>query len=105
LTFFPVSLLIQFTRVINIFYLFNVILQYIPSISTNDPLMTLIPLLFVIAMGMLREGLADHKRNKEDRKTNNFKFKRVKSRTNWKELEEVRSRYLRVGDILELTDE
>jgi len=69
-TFVPLSFIIQFARVVNCFYLVNVVFQFIPSVSTNDPLATLIPLTFVILLGMLREGIADFKRFRADRKTN-----------------------------------
>ncbi|MFS8160576.1 MAG: hypothetical protein ACMG6E_10310 [Candidatus Roizmanbacteria bacterium] len=61
----------------NVFYLANVILQFQPSISTNSPLASLIPLSFVIFIGMLREFLADLKRWSEDRKTNKVLFKKL----------------------------
>jgi hypothetical protein len=65
-TFVPVSFIIQFTRIMNIFYLINGILQTIPSIMINSWLASIIPLAFVVFMGMLREGLVDLKRRKED---------------------------------------
>jgi len=65
-----VSLLIQFTKVSNTFYLIGAVLQSIPAISTNDALATIIPLAYVVAVGMLKEFLADFKRYKADKKTN-----------------------------------
>jgi len=70
LSFIPITALLQFTRVTNIFYLVNAILQFQPKISTSDPLITVIPVLFVVGLGMLREGLADLKRKREDDKAN-----------------------------------
>jgi len=55
---------------VNIFYTFNGILQCIPSISTNSPLATFIPLAFVILMGMGKEAFVDYKRYKQDKLTN-----------------------------------
>ena len=54
----------------NTFYLIGAILQSLPEISTNDPLATIIPLAYVVAVGMLKEALADYKRYKADKKTN-----------------------------------
>ena len=45
-------------------------MQSIPAISTNDALATIIPLAYVVAVGMLKEFLADYKRYKADKKTN-----------------------------------
>ena len=69
-SFLPIALLIQFTKVSNVFYAIGAILQAIPAISTNDPLATIIPLAYVVAVGMLKEFLADFKRYKADKKTN-----------------------------------
>ena len=63
-------MLIQFSKVSNTFYAIGAVLQSIPAISTNDPLATIIPLAYVIAVGMLKEFLADFKRYKSDRKQN-----------------------------------
>jgi hypothetical protein len=48
----------------------NGVLQLIPSIQTNTPLGTYIPLSFVIIMGMIKEAIVDYKRFKTDRETN-----------------------------------
>lgn len=58
---------------INCFYVFNGILQSIPAISTNSPLASWIPLIFTIALGMVREGISDYKRYSNDKQTNNRK--------------------------------
>ena len=64
------ALLLQFAKVSNTFYLIGAILQSIPAISTNDPIATIVPLAYVVAVGMLKEFLADYKRYKSDKKTN-----------------------------------
>lgn len=68
--FLPITFLLQFTKVINVFYLGNAILQSFPSVSTNDPLYTIIPLSVLIFLGILKEGLADYKRYKIDKAEN-----------------------------------
>lgn len=68
--FLPITIGLQFTKVINVFYLGNAILQSFPSVSTNDPLYTIIPLSILIFLGVLKEGLADYKRYKIDNMTN-----------------------------------
>lgn len=52
------------------FYLGNAILQSFPSVSTNDPIFTIIPLTVLVCLGILKEGLADLKRYKIDKDTN-----------------------------------
>ena len=103
--FLPIALMIQFAKVSNTFYLIGAILQSIPEISTNDPLATVIPLAYVVLVGMIKEFLADYKRYKADKKTNRLPctvivregpsefFSRV-----------VTTEELAVGDIVELKD-
>ena len=78
-SFLPISLLIQFAKVSNTFYLIGAILQSIPAISTNDPLATIIPLAYVVAVGVLKEFLADFKRYRSDKKTNQHLVRLVQS--------------------------
>ena len=66
---------IQFTRAVNVFYFFNAFLQMIPAISTNNPLATIIPLSFVIVVGIIKELVVEIKRWMDDRETNSIKFK------------------------------
>lgn len=84
--FLPITILLQFTQVINVFYLGNAILQSFPSVSTNDPLFTIIPLIFLIFLGVLKEGLADYKRYKIDKTTNEKPVHRLTGRINLSKL-------------------
>ena len=45
-------------------------MQSIPAISTNSPLATLIPTLFIIFLGMVKELYLEIKRWKEDKRIN-----------------------------------
>ena len=95
-TFLPLSLLLQFSRYANIYFLINAILQSIPSISPLAPISAIAPLIFVIALSMLREGFEDFQRYRSDLETNNSetavskngRFETVK----WKEVQ--------VGDLV-----
>jgi hypothetical protein len=69
-TFLPIQIFIQFTKVINLFYLLNAILQFIPSISTNSPLATIVPLAFVVSLAILKDLIAEIIRWREDRAFN-----------------------------------
>lgn len=92
-------------KVSNTFYTISACLQYIPAISTNDPLATIIPLGYVIAVGMLKEFLADYKRYKSDKKTNSTPCT-IKVKENQDEFVSrvVNSEDLKVGDVVELKD-
>jgi Phospholipid-translocating ATPase N-terminal len=100
-TFLPAALFIQFLNLTNVFYLANVILQFQPGISTNSPLASLIPLSFVIFVGMLKEFLADLKRWSADKKTNQILYKILSSKDDIVNgFHSVRSDQIKVGDIL-----
>ena len=105
-SFLPIALLIQFAKVSNTFYAIGAILQSIPAISTNDPLATIIPLAYVIAVGMLKEFLADYKRHKSDKKTNHMPCSIIVRDTsaNSYTTMQVKTEQLNVGDVVALKD-
>ena len=103
-TYIPVSLFIQFIRVTNIFFVINAIIQSTPSLSTNSPMASIVPLAFVVLLGMLREGLADLRRWSEDRKINARKYTRLENPMDLTQRKEVRSDDLKVGDLIEIQD-
>lgn len=82
----------------------NAILQSTPSISTNSPLASIVPLAFVVLLGMLREALADIRRWREDRRTNARLYTRLENPHDLSQKKQVRSDDLRVGDLLEIKD-
>ena len=70
ITFIPKSLLIQFFRLSNIYFLFTAIIQSIPLISPLTSLTAIIPLIFVLGVSMIREGFEDLVRNNYDNLSN-----------------------------------
>lgn len=69
-TYLPLSLIIQFKRYANIYFLIEAILQSIPLISPLNPASAVAPLAFVLALSMLREGVEDYKRWRSDKRDN-----------------------------------
>ena len=67
ITFLPVCLLNQFKRLANIYFLIMAILQSISIISPLNPTTAILPLAFVIAVSMLREGIEDYMRYSADK--------------------------------------
>lgn len=65
--------MIQFFKIVNVFYFLGSLLQFIDSIQTVSPTTTFFPLVIVIAAGMIKEGYMDYKRYKIDEETNNKK--------------------------------
>ena len=60
----------DYKKVVVCVFTFNVVLQSIPAISTNNPLATGIPVLFVILLGMCKELYLEVKRWRADKKIN-----------------------------------
>lgn len=65
--------MLQLKNVIHIFFLFNGFLQTIPSISTNSPLASWVPVFWTMSMGIIFELIADIRRWNSDKKVNNYK--------------------------------
>ena len=63
---------VQFTKVVNCFYVANTILQSFPSISTNDPFYAGVVMVALVLIGMVKELLADMKRYKTDKDSNSM---------------------------------
>ena len=103
ITFLPLSLFYQFKRYANIYFLVAAILQSIPQISPLHPMSSIAPLVFVIALSMIREGYEDLKRYKSDVTTNGSKTKRYnKEDSVW---DVVEWKDLFVGDIIRVESE
>ena len=83
----PIALLLQYKKVVVIFYTFNTVFQSFPAISTNNPLVSLIPTLFIILMGMGKELYLEYKRYKEDKIINQTECKVLTSLTEQSQLE------------------
>jgi len=70
LTYLPKSLILQFLRLANIYFLFICILECIPAISPLNPITAIFPLSFVLLVSIIREGIEDYRRYLDDKKAN-----------------------------------
>ena len=59
LTFIPKSLLIQFARLPNVYFLATAIIQSIPLISPLSSVTAIFPLIFVLSISMIRDLIVD----------------------------------------------
>ncbi len=66
-TFLPLCLFVQFKRLANIYFLLMAILQSIKIISPLNPTTAILPLVFVITVSMIREGIEDYMRYTADK--------------------------------------
>ena len=88
-TFLPKGLLLQFTRLANIYFLITAIIQSIPLISPLNSLTAIVPLIFVLGVSLIRELIEDFSRSNFDYISNseeitvfrNNKFIKSKSET------------------------
>lgn len=67
-TFLPLGLLYQFYRFSNIYFLFVTVLQCIPIVSPLHPITAVVPMVFVLTVSMIREGVEDFFRYRDDEK-------------------------------------
>ncbi|CAG8451897.1 8946_t:CDS:10 [Scutellospora calospora] len=69
-TFLPKNLFEQFRRAANMYFLFMAILGMIPAVSTNSPVLTLLPLSTVVFLTACKDAVEDMNRHQIDDKYN-----------------------------------
>ncbi|KYR02985.1 P-type ATPase [Tieghemostelium lacteum] len=72
LTFIPKNLYEQFRRAANFYFLVIAAIQLIPGLSPVNPYTTWIPLIFVLLVTAIKEGIEDWNRNSSDKTVNNL---------------------------------
>ena len=98
LTFLPKALFLQFVRLANIYFLVCAILQCIPIISPLSPATAVVPLVIVLSVSIIREGIEDYSRASLDKQQNNEETTAYRDH-NW---EKITSGELYVGEIVEV---
>ncbi|XP_063055580.1 phospholipid-transporting ATPase ID [Engraulis encrasicolus] len=71
ITFLPVNLFEQFQEVANTYFLFLLILQLIPQISSLSWFTTIVPLVLVLSITAVKDATDDYFRHKSDNQVNN----------------------------------
>ncbi len=128
ITFVPKSLLLQFMRLANIYFLVTAIIQCIPAISPLTAWSGVLPLIIVLVISMIREGIEDYRKYLDDQKANSqpvrvlsseppkkeeLDKKRAQIKKDYPEFDVsfpdcfdiVRSQDLRVGQVVLMCDE
>ena len=81
LNFVPLNLIVQFSKVPNIYFLIIGIMQMIPSITASGGFPVIfIPLSIVISVSAIKDFFEDLKRKKSDEEINTTKTHRLTSR-------------------------
>ncbi|CAL7937067.1 unnamed protein product [Xylocopa violacea] len=71
LSFLPRNLLEQFRRVANIYFIFIVLLNWVPAINAFGKEVAMIPVIFVLGVTALKDYFEDRRRLASDRRVNN----------------------------------
>jgi len=101
LSFVPQNLFEQFQKSANKYFLLLVILMIVPVIPESLPWYTMgAPLILVLIMAALKDGLLDMKRHKADSLLNNrIAYRRSDVGDSW---EEIKWHEVRIGDIIKV---
>ncbi|XP_033375635.1 phospholipid-transporting ATPase ID isoform X4 [Parus major] len=97
-TFLPVNLFEQFQEVANTYFLFLLILQLIPQISSLSWFTTIVPLVLVLTITAVKDATDDYFRHKSDNQVNNRQSQVLISGV----LRQEPWMNVRVGDIIKL---
>ncbi|KPA76352.1 phospholipid-transporting ATPase 1-like protein [Leptomonas pyrrhocoris] len=71
-SFLPLGLLFQFTRVSNVYFLINMIFSLIPGVSPVSPATSVAPLVVVLVVALIKEGIEDIRRHQADNRANSI---------------------------------
>jgi phospholipid-transporting ATPase len=100
-SFLPKSLLYQFARFANVYFLVTAIIQSIPYVSPLNPFSAILPLIFVLGVSMIREGAEDYSRYRTDCQINDSKAT-ILQKGKWTE---VQWKDIFVGDFIKIKNE
>ncbi|KAM9330586.1 phospholipid-transporting ATPase IK [Gastrophryne carolinensis] len=97
-TFIPLNLFEQFHRVANLYFLFIIILQTVPAISTLPWFAIMLPLLILLIIRGIRDLVDDIARHRSDKSINNRPCEILKGKNfSWEKWRDIQ-----VGDIVRL---
>ncbi|KAJ1080926.1 hypothetical protein NDU88_001114 [Pleurodeles waltl] len=98
ITFLPINLFEQFQEVANTYFLFLLILQLIPQISSLSWFTTIVPLVLVLTITAVKDATDDYFRHKSDNQVNSRQSQVLINGV----LQNERWMNVRVGDIIKL---
>ncbi|XP_069780829.1 phospholipid-transporting ATPase VD isoform X2 [Narcine bancroftii] len=101
LNFIPINLFEQFHRSANLYFLFLVILNWVPSVEAFQKEITMLPLVVVLAIIAIKDGIEDYRRYKFDKQINNQTTKVYDKQA--KKYDLKRWKNVRVGDFVLLS--
>eukprot|EP00741_Cyanophora_paradoxa_P005404 tig00000881_g5240.t1 len=112
LSFLPKNLLLQFKKAYNQYFLLIVLAQFLPGVSPVDPVVNMLPLIFVLAVTAIKDALEDYRRYRADKVTNEAEYLVLPrgqhhpgSKPEHVEWTRVQAQRLQVGDIIMIEKE
>ncbi|XP_078283641.1 putative phospholipid-transporting ATPase IM [Rhinoraja longicauda] len=101
ITFLPINLFEQFQRVANAYFLFLLLLQLIPHISSLSWFTTIVPLVLVLTITAVKDATDDYFRYKSDNQVNNRQSQVLIDG----KLQNEKWMNVRVGDVIKLEND
>ncbi|KAH9846917.1 phospholipid-translocating P-type ATPase [Lenzites betulinus] len=95
-TFLPKNLYEQFRRVANLYFLALVIVQVFPIFGAPSPQTSALPLLFILAVTAIKDGIEDYRRAILDEEVNNSAVTKLGNWTNVNQPKDPRSWFERM---------
>ncbi|XP_030761045.1 probable phospholipid-transporting ATPase VD isoform X2 [Sitophilus oryzae] len=102
LSFLPRNLLEQFHRVANLYFIFIVLLNWIPAINAFGKEIAMIPVLFVLGVTAVKDLFEDRRRHASDKNINNSTCRIYNSES--ARYKKVLWKDIRVGDLIHLSN-
>lgn len=102
LSFLPRNLLEQFHRVANLYFIFIVLLNWIPPINAFGKEIAMIPVMFVLGVTAVKDLFEDRRRHSSDKRINNSTCRIYNSEAG--RYKKVLWKDVRVGDIIHLSN-
>ncbi|XP_045133303.1 phospholipid-transporting ATPase VA-like isoform X2 [Portunus trituberculatus] len=101
LSFLPKNLFEQFHRFANLYFLFIVLLNFVPAVNAFGKEVAMLPLIFVLGITAIKDAFEDYRRYKSDLRVNNATC-RVYTRDQNRYVKRLWSD-VRVGDVIHLS--
>ncbi|XP_041973031.1 phospholipid-transporting ATPase VA [Aricia agestis] len=102
LSFIPKNLFEQFHRIANVYFIFIVLLNWVPAINAFGKEVAMLPVLFVLGVTAIKDLFEDRRRHQSDKRINNS-YCRIYSKAAERYVR-VKWRDVRVGDLVHLSN-
>ena len=99
--FLPLSIFYQYKRLANCYNLLIAVISLLPGVAPWAPFTWIAPMVFVMLVAVLREGVEDYLRYKQDLKTNSQIVEKIVEEG---VVQKITSREITVGDVIKVKE-